>query len=190
MLSKMIKLAKTRPVLTAKTAKNKMAAMKSTAIMTALAIVVGLLGATNAGANDVSNAISLVGGTNFFGALHTDDIDFTDTFTFDVSGAISANVSLITIGSGANNLDFVSADLNGIALSLSTNGFLESGSLGDTTFTGPLVLTVRGRSGAMGGTFASYSGTLNAAIIPEPSTALLMGFGLSGLGLAARRARA
>jgi hypothetical protein len=49
---------------------------------------------------------------------------------------------------------------------------------------------VRGRSGATGGTFASYSGTINVTIIPEPSTAYLMGLGLVGLAIGARRARA
>ena len=52
------------------------------------------------------------------------------------------------------------------------------------------LLTVRGRSGAEGGVNASYSGTINVAIIPEPSTTLMMGLGLVGLGFAARRARA
>jgi len=186
MLNQRIKI---RSVMSAVAAITLTTAM-TTATTTAMTVAIALFGATSARANNVDNSISLVGGTNFFGALHTDNIDFTDTFTFDIGGAISANVSLITIGSGANNIDFVSADLNGIALSLSANGFLESGSLGDTLFTGPLVLTVRGRSGATGGTFASYSGTLNAAIIPEPSTSLMMGLGLVGLGLAARRARA
>lgn len=140
-------------------------------------------------ANDVNNSIVLSGGTNFFGALHTDDADFVDTFTFTIEGAVSANVSLVTIGEGASNIDFLSADLNGIALTLDPNGFFESGFLATTDFTAPLVLTVTGRSGATGGTFASYSGTINVTIIPEPSTTLLMGLGLAGLAFATRRAR-
>ena len=155
-----------------------------------LVAAIGLLGAGPAFANDVTNDITITGGTNFFGALHTDDVDFTDTFNFTIDGAVSANVSLVTIGEGASNIDFVSADLNGIALSLSANGFFETGSLGNTDLTGPLVLTVRGRSGATGGTFASYSGTINVTIVPEPSTAALMGLGLVGLAFGARRARA
>lgn len=155
-----------------------------------LAAVIGLIGAPTAQANNVTNDIALVGGTNFFGALHSDDLDFTDRFNFTIDGAVSANVSLVTIGEGASNIDFLSADLNGVALTLSPNGFFETGSLGNTDLTGPLVLTVRGRSGATGGTYASYSGTINVTIIPEPSTAFLMGFGLVGLAIGARRARA
>ncbi|MEZ4282619.1 MAG: FxDxF family PEP-CTERM protein [Myxococcota bacterium] len=156
-----------------------------------LAVLLTGLGALApaARANDVNNDIVLSGGTNFFGALHTDDADFTDTFTFTIDGAVSANVSLVTIGEGASNIDFLSADLNGIALTLDPNGFFESGFLGTTDFTGPLVLTVSGRSGATGGVFASYSGTINVTIIPEPSTSLLMGLGLGGLAFASRRAR-
>lgn len=146
-----------------------------------------LLAATTAQANDVANTITLSGGTNFFGALHTDGDDFVDTFTFVIDDALNASVSLITIGSGANNIDFISADLNGIALTLSPTGFLETGSLATTPVSSPLVLTVRGSSDAAGGIFASYSGTINVAVIPEPSTALLMGLGLSGLAYASRR---
>lgn len=163
---------------------------------TALAVLIGcvaLIGASSARADTVNEFITLVGGTNFFGGVHTDNIDFTDTFTFEIDGAVSANVSLITIGDGldsANNIDFVGADLNGIELTLSPTGSLEYASLATTNFTGPLLLTVRGRSGAEGGVNASYSGTINVAIIPEPSTTLMMGLGLVGLGFAARRARA
>lgn len=146
--------------------------------------------ASSASANTVANNIPITGGTTFFGALHSDNLDFTDVFTFTIDGSVLANTSLVTIGSGAQNIDFLSADLNGVALTLTPNGFLETGSLNDTNLTGPLILTVRGRSGATGGVFASYSGTLNVTIIPEPSTALLMGLGIGGLAFAARRARA
>ncbi len=145
--------------------------------------------ATSSQANDVTNVIvPLPGGTNYFGAVHTDSFDFIDTFNFGTAGSVIASLSLVTTGSGANNIDFISADLNGVAVALSPTGVFETGSLGDTVLTGPLVLTVRGKSGATGGVFASYAGTLN--VIPEPSTALMMGLGLGGLGLAARRARA
>ncbi len=82
------------------------------------------------------------------------------------------------------------ATLNGVPVTLSPNGFVETGSLGDTALTGPLVLTVTGKSGAANGIFATYSGTINVTVVPEPSTALLMGLGLGGLVLATRRARA
>ena len=151
---------------------------------------VGLIGASSARANDVITNITLSGGTNHFGAVHFDNLDFTDTFNIAIGELVTANVSLITIGSGASNIDFLGADLNGFELTLTPNGFLETAFLEDTDITGPLVLTVRGRSGATGGVFASYAGTINVTIIPEPSTALMMGLGLVGLGFGARRARA
>ncbi len=148
--------------------------------------------ATSAQANDVANVIiPLLGGTNYFGAVNTDSFEFTDTFIFGMSGSVITSLSLTTAGDGGNNIDFISADLNGVPVSLSTSGlFFETDSLGNTELTGPLILTVRGKSSATGGIFASYAGTLNATVVPEPSAALLMGLDLSGLGLAARRARA
>lgn len=142
---------------------------------------------TGALANDVNNNITGLGGTTFFGALHTDSFDFVDIFTFTVPGSVIANTSLITIGSGFQNIDFVSADLNGIPLTLSPNGFLETGSLGDHSFSGPLVLTVIGHSAAAGGTFASYSGTMNVSLVPEPETYAMLLAGLGVMGLWSRR---
>ena len=142
---------------------------------------------TGALANDVSNDITGLGGTTFFGALHTDSFDFTDVFTFNMTGPVTANTSLITIGSGLQNIDFLTADLNGTPLTLSPNGFIETGSLGDFNFTGPLVLTVTGHSAAAGGTFASYSGTMNVSAIPEPETYAMLLAGLGLIGFMARR---
>lgn len=162
--------------------------MKSIKAVAAAAVLA--MGATGAMANDVNNMIVPAGGTTFFGALHTDGFDFTDVFTFNVAGAVSANMSLITIGAGTSNIDFVSADLNGTAVTLTPNGFVEVGSLGDTLFNGPLVLTVKGKSGAAGGTFASYSGTINVTAVPEPGTYGLLLAGLAAVGFVSRRKKA
>ena len=126
-----------------------------------------LLMSTGAVANDVDNLISSSGGATFIGALHTDNADFTDVFTIAIKDSATVNISLLTIGSGLNNIDFVSADLNGHALTFSPNGFVETGSLGDLDLKGPLVLTVTGKSGAADGTFASYSGVINIVLNPK-----------------------
>lgn len=167
--------------------------MKRGGMMGMRSVVAGLvvfLAAAGAQANNVIVNQGLTGNTTYFGALHTDDQDFTDVFNIAVAGSVLANLSLTTIGSGAQNIDFVSADLNGVPLTLGPNGFVETGFLADTLLEGPLVLTIKGKSGAANGIFASYSGTLNVTIVPEPSTAFLMGLGLGGLVLATRRARA
>jgi PEP-CTERM motif-containing protein len=147
------------------------------------------LAVASAGAfsNDVNNVVIVpAGGSTFYGALHTDAFDFTDVFTFtNVTGLTAAQISLVTIGSGANNIDFVSADLNGNALTLSPNGLVETGFIDFAAFTEPLVLTVTGKSGASGGTFASYSGTIN--VIPEPQIWAMLLAGIVGIGFIARR---
>jgi PEP-CTERM motif len=157
--------------------------LRKLAIAGALAIA-----STGVLANDVTNDIVVDGGTTFFGALHTDNADFTDIFNFiNVAGPVTANASLVTIGAGLNNIDFLSASLNGQPLTLSATGFFETGSIGDIDLTGPLVLTVTGKSGAAGGTFASYSGTVNVAAIPEPGTWAMLLAGVMGIAAIARR---
>ena len=144
---------------------------------------------TTAFANNITVDVALTGGTTFFGATHTDNLDFTDTFTFTGLGSLMTNASLITIGVGFNNIDFISADINGFALTLSPNGYFETGLLSDTLLTAPLVLTVIGKSGAAGGIFASYSGTLNVTplSVPEPASGLLLGAGIAGIGIFRRK---
>ncbi|MDP3663993.1 MAG: FxDxF family PEP-CTERM protein [Nitrosomonas sp.] len=148
---------------------------------------------TNSLANDVDNDITAVGGTNFFGVVHTDSFDFTDTFTFNVTPSSSpwlADASLVTtnLGSSVHNIDFTSASLNGVPLTLSPTGDFEFGNLSTTNFlNGPLILTVTGHSGAEGGQFASYSGTMNISLVPEPETYAMLLAGLGLLGFMARR---
>lgn len=146
--------------------------------------IVTLAFATGAAANDVSNDITGLGGTTFFGALHTDSFDFTDTFTFTVSGQVLASASLITIGfTSAQNIDFVGADLNGFALTLSPTGDVETAiTPSELSLSGPLVLTVTGKSGATGGVYASYSGTMNVRLVPEPAALALLLVGGAALG--------
>ena len=157
--------------------------LRNLAIAGALAI-----GSTGVLANDVVNDIIVNGGSTFFGALHTDNADFTDVFNFsNIAGLVTADASLVTIGAGLNNIDFLSASLNGQPLTLSANGFFETGSIEDIGLTGPLVLTIMGKSGAAGGIFASYSGTMNVAAIPEPETWAMLLAGVAGIAVMARR---
>jgi hypothetical protein len=83
----------------------------------------------------------------------------------------------------------VTADLNGVALTLSGPNVFEFGSLAPANVNGPLVLTITGKSGAAGGIFASYAGTLNVRVVPEPAMASLglLGAALSGLAWRKRR---
>ncbi|MDO9310382.1 MAG: FxDxF family PEP-CTERM protein [Nitrosomonas sp.] len=162
--------------------------IKLLAVASALAFA-----STGSLANDVDNDITASGGTNFFGVVHTDSFDFTDTFTFNVSPSNSPWLADAFLGttnllSSVHNIDFTSATLNGVPLTLSPTGDVESGSLPATIFAnGPLVLTVTGHSGATGGQFASYAGTMNISPIPEPETYAMLLAGLGLIGFSARR---
>jgi hypothetical protein len=150
------------------------------------------LAASPALANNVNDIIMpATGGTTYFAAIHADDFDFTDIFLFAAEGPLEVSASLVTIGSGASNIDFLSADLNGVALTLSPQGFLETGATeGTLSLVGPLTLTVHGKSSAAGGTFASYAGTMNVAsgvLVPEPATLALTLAGLGCLALSTPR---
>ena len=162
--------------------------MKLKHLAVALAIV-GL--STSAVANNVNNNITGVGGTTFFGALHTDSFDFTDVLTFDVVGPVRVSASLITIGFlSSQNIDFLTADLNGNPLTLSGAGNIETGVTPvELELVGPLVLTITGKSGAVDGSFASYSGTMNVTLVPEPGTLALLFAGLGGIQVMGRRPR-
>jgi len=155
-----------------------------------LAVAIAIVGfSSSALANNVNNVVAVSGGTIYFGALHTDSDPFTDTFVFSVLGSVLASASLVTIGfTPAENIDFTSATLNGTPLTLVSAGPVDSGyTASELSLTGPLQLVVTGTTGAGGGVFSSYAGTLNVTAIPEPGTWALMLTGLSGLGFMARR---
>lgn len=149
-----------------------------------------VLASSTAMANNVIVNQGLTGDTTYYGALHTDNVDFEDQINVNVVGQVLVSASLTTIGSGAQNIDFVSAELNGNPLTLSPNGFVETGFTPvELNLTGPLVLKIKGKSGAAGGVFASYSGTLNVRAVPEPAFGLLGMAGAAMTGLAWRRRR-
>jgi hypothetical protein len=161
-------------------------------IIAALSIV-----ATDARANNITDVPAVIGGTSDFTAIHADNDaftggHFTDTFTFNLSGALLARIFIREsdpIDQPGSTISFISADLNGVQLNLFGTGFLRF--LPSTPFTGPLVLTVTGVTDAGTVVFAdgststsSYFGRLMA--VPEPSTFLFLGIALAA-GLAAWR---
>jgi hypothetical protein len=167
--------------------------MKPLILATAMA-----LSAFSAYAEDKVYDIALTGPspqgayTAGFEVQHTVAGAFTDTFTFtpDVSGFFKG--SLITTGANhVDNINFISATINGVSYAFSPNGINEWGFTDIAFGTGPLILTLFGIASpdlAPGTPIAaSYSGTLNVSAVPEPETYAMMLAGLGLFGFMARR---
>ena len=165
--------------------------IKTLIIATALTLP-GIASATNFTQNiNVTNQTTGFTQTHLESSLAT---AFTDTFNFNVAGfgpLFSVNSSVISFGTTASqNIDFSSASLNGVALTIdnSQNGGQLSIAFtpGDFNLSSPLTLIVNGTAG----TNATYSGTLNitsAAAVPEPETYAMLLAGLGLIGFTARR---
>jgi hypothetical protein len=120
-----------------------------------------------------------------YGASHTAG-DFIDVYTFLPSSVTGlTDISFYNFArSTAFNITFTGAELSGVPIPYTNSGgvgFSFGGLIAD--FTGPLVLTISGTSGATG----SYAGTLNVSAVPEPETYAMMLGGLGLLGFMARR---
>jgi hypothetical protein len=76
----------------------------------------------------------------------------------------------------------MTASLNGQAATVTSIGNLVFAGL-ESTGTAPFVLTLMGTAAAN----ARYSGSLTTSLVPEPATALMLLFGLGGVGLIGRR---
>lgn len=170
------------------------------------AAAVLMLSATAALAQSAPRAIpvSLSGDGSFsatFKESHYTAGAFTDTFSFGSLVGGTATVGLLSWAmNDLKDIDFVSASLNGRALSLDRSGAFDFGSLRSLSFSGPLVLTVNGivAPGLSAGDYASGASywvalggesgvSTPTAPVPEPGTYVLMLAGLSAIGFLARR---
>lgn len=138
-----------------------------------------------------ANTITLTGSgghyTGIFSGTHV--AEFTDEFVFSPTfpGSL-VSASLVTIGFIASeDIDFTSVMLNGTPLTLSGSGLGLNTAYTATQLllSGPLTLVVKGNSGSN----ASYSGTFNLTVVPEPETYALMAAGLGVIGVFTRRTR-
>lgn len=111
---------------------------------------------------------------------------FTDTYYFlpQLPSSIVSSV-LSTIGfTATEDINFTSVTLNGHLLTLASDGQADFAyTSAPLWLSGPLTLVVAGTSGSN----ASYSGTINMTVVPEPDTIALLVGGLGLVGLVARR---
>jgi hypothetical protein len=172
-----------------------------TQFLGAAAAVAILAGASSAGAvtilTNIDQATLDSFGSATYGATITDLGLFSNSFAFTTTGVNDASASAVTISlqSGKKDIDLSSVFLDGFAFTKTgSDPFPETWGLATAmllpgvhhiVLNGTVVTTGPGKDAA------SYSGTLNIAVVgvPEPGTWALMilGFGGAGAMLRARR---
>jgi hypothetical protein len=154
------------------------------AVAVSAALMLAVAGASAATTVNLTNV-----GTHYTGGFTvTHSAAFSDEFNFSpVLPSSWVSASLITIGfSATEDIDFTSVWLNGTPLTLTTiDGADVAYTPVQLLLSGPLTLTVSGISGSN----ASYSGTINLTVVPEPETYALMAAGLGLVGFVSRRKR-
>jgi hypothetical protein len=122
--------------------------------------------------------------TGYYGATHTAGT-FSDEFVFTPSVGASLVDALVSSSGfqSITNIDFTSATLNGVALSITNGTFDFAYTASQLSLDGTLTLILNGTSGAN----ASYAGTINVLPVPEPETYALMLAGVGVIGFMARR---
>lgn len=166
--------------------------MKLSSIVTAAALAAGCVGAhaANLGAIDLSSGSAVFGNTPVAGS-------FTDTLTFTLATASTANGVVVAVVNGTQDVDF--ATTNGIVLTGpggTTVNFasrsadpVEVWALPDAGVllpAGAYTLTLTGTNSA---SIGSYAGNIAVTAVPEPQTLALMVAGVLGVGWVTRRRR-
>jgi len=159
----------------------------------AMSIAVALPAAAATSFDIIDSGDLNLNGSEGFGATITDDLGaFEHTFDFTLDATNLTNTTVGTIILGEKDIDFTSIDVDGIALT--QVGFDPSGEnwelLGTILGAGLHTITVKGSVLGFGSTpGATYTGSLNIAVIPEPATwaLMIMGFGSAGYMIRNRR---
>lgn len=178
--------------------------MNKTKTFLAAALALATFCAQAAGPLTSTNAVTLIadGITGYSAGIsqtHSIAGDFVDVFNLTgLDGLLNVDGLLQTAGRNAMDISFSSIALNGQQFDLSQTviggyaGFKEMASLGQVNLDGPLVLTVSGHAGGPGiadgeAISASYSGSVNAMTVPEPTGLVLVATALAAAGFVSRR---
>lgn len=162
--------------------------MKLSSIVSAAALVVVATGAhaANLGTLDLSSGSGFFGNTPVAGS-------FTDTLTFTLSSASTANGSVTAVVNGTQDVDFSSIVITGpggsFSFSLTNPDPVEVWALpasGATLSAGTYTLTLTGTNSA---SIGSYAGNLAVTPVPEPQALAMMLAGLGAVGFLVRRRR-
>ena len=126
-------------------------------------------------------------------------LDFINLWYVSDKGTSISNIDGIVNGQGAFKIDQQGINIPLISESLGQNEIFENGEIwtfiidgyvNDLGFSPDALASVGlvgDDSANVPGAFDGSSGSIIATVVPEPTTALLMGLGLAGLGVAGRR---